>query len=232
MLENIVDQVLAHAKSNLTSEICGLAVIVRGKLRYYPCENELSNDSFCISAKDYVNLEELGEIVGVCHSHVNSLSTPSEPDIIACDSSRLPWLIVSTIDDSYTIVQPKATQYSLIGRKFYHNVHDCFALARDYYKTVLNIHIPDFHRPVDWWLTEQNIILDNFTAYNFVLVNNLQPHDVIIMQVASKVPNHIAIYLGDDRILHHCINRLSSRDWYDARAQRVTKLILRHKDLM
>lgn len=232
MLESVVDKVLAHAYLTPDTECCGLAVIVRGKLRYIPCKNELTGDTFCISSEDYVAAEELGEIVGVCHSHINISSDPSPADILACNSSKLPWLIVSIPSNRYSIVAPRQTIPSLIGREFYHGVNDCFSLARDYYATQLGIIVPDFKRDANWWDQGLDIISDNFKSYGFLQVDTVKQFDVLVMQVASKVPNHLAVYLGDDKIIHHCINRLSSRDWYDERAQRATKLILRHKDLM
>jgi len=232
MLETIVDQVLAHAHLTPDTEVCGLAVIVRGKLKYIPCTNELSGDTFSIPASEYISAEDSGEVVGVCHSHVFSDASASSSDIIACNNSKVPWLIVSVLTNTYSILQPKNTISSLVGREFYHGVQDCYSLARDYYSEVLNIRLPDFHRDVAWWDSNKDIISENFKSAGFVEVTEPRLHDGIIMQVASKVPNHISIYLGDNRILHHCMNRLSSRDWYDDRAQRATKLILRHKDLM
>jgi cell wall-associated NlpC family hydrolase len=48
------------------------------------------------------------------------------------------------------------------------------------------------------------------------------------MQVASPVPNHAAVYLGDGLILHHLQGRLSSRDVYGGYWQKVTTHALRH----
>ena len=48
------------------------------------------------------------------------------------------------------------------------------------------------------------------------------------MQVASPVPNHAAVYLGDGLILHHLQGRLSSRDVYGGYWQKITTHILRY----
>jgi cell wall-associated NlpC family hydrolase len=51
------------------------------------------------------------------------------------------------------------------------------------------------------------------------------------MQVASPVPNHASVYLGDGLILHHLQGRLSSRDVYGGYWQKVSTHALRHPDL-
>jgi len=58
--------------------------------------------------------------------------------------------------------------------------------------------------------------------------DELKVGDCFLMQVASPVPNHAAIYLGDGLILHHLQGRLSSRDVYGGYWQKVTTHILRH----
>jgi hypothetical protein len=56
--------------------------------------------------------------------------------------------------------------------------------------------------------------------------DNLKVGDCFLMQVASPVPNHAAVYLGDGLILHHLQGRLSSRDVYGGYWQKVTTHIL------
>jgi cell wall-associated NlpC family hydrolase len=59
-------------------------------------------------------------------------------------------------------------------------------------------------------------------------LRNLLPGDCFLMQVASPVPNHAAVYLGDGLILHHLQGRLSSRDVYGGYWQKVTTHVLRY----
>lgn len=58
--------------------------------------------------------------------------------------------------------------------------------------------------------------VDNLPNEGFkpIPVEDVQPGDLILMQLGSPLPNHAAIYLGDQIILHHVQNRLSSRDVY------------------
>ena len=54
-------------------------------------------------------------------------------------------------------------------------------------------------------------------------------NDVIFMTVGSQVPNHGAVYLGDGKIGHHQVGRLSSIDVYGGWYEKITTHIARHK---
>ena len=59
-----------------------------------------------------------------------------------------------------------------------------------------------------------NLYLDNFAKEGFSeIVADVQPGDLILMNLGSKVPNHAAIYLGDQLVLHH-VQLSFSRDVY------------------
>lgn len=229
-LSSIVPEVLEHAESTYPNECCGLAVIFKGKLKYIKCTNLLSGDTFCIDPSEYAQAEDLGEVVGVCHSHVNSSPSPSEPDIISCNSSGVPWLIVNYPYTNYVQIEPTDYRLPLVGRPFFHGVLDCYSLIRDYYKEVLNIELNDYPREPEWWLSEKyDLYEDNFRLEGFEVVSDLKEHDIILMQHGSNKINHGAVYLGDNIMLHHSTNRLSSRDVYGGYWRKNTRYIIRHR---
>lgn len=234
-ISSLVDDVYEHAKESLPNECCGLAVIYKGKLKYVKCKNLLSGDVFCIDPEDYVRAEDMGEVVGVCHSHINSSASPSEPDIISCNSSHLPWLIVSYPTKEFTITEPTGYKPPLIGRTFLHGVLDCYSLIRDYYKETLNIELKDYLREPNWWDKEgMDLYETNFRNEGFIVVTDgsINEHDVILMQHGSNKVNHGGIYIGDNLILHHSTNRLSSRDVYGGYWRKNTRYVIRHKTLL
>jgi len=110
-------------------------------------------------------------------------------------------------------------------------VLDCYSLIRDWYRQERGIDLPDFTRFDEWWRRGENLYLDNFSGAGFheVESSDMNPGDVLLMQVASPVPNHAAIYLGDGLILHHLQGRLSSRDVYGGYWQKITTHTLRHQ---
>ena len=75
---------LAHAAREFPREACGLLVIHKGRETYVPCRNiGVGTDQFVIHPEDYVCADQLGEIVGVFHSHPNLSPEPSQADRVA-----------------------------------------------------------------------------------------------------------------------------------------------------
>lgn len=79
-----------------------------------------------------------------------------------------------------------------------------------------------------------NLYLDHFEEAGFVQVDEveLRPHDAILMQAGADRPNHAAIYLGDNLILHHFFGRLSSRDVWGGYWRKCATHFLRHRSFM
>jgi proteasome lid subunit RPN8/RPN11 len=227
--------VLAHAARDFPREACGLLVIHKGRETYVPCRNiGVGTDQFVIHPEDYVRADRLGEIVGVFHSHPNLPAEPSQADKVACEASGLPWFILSFPSGQWHEMQPSGYIAPLVGRAWAHGVLDCYSVIRDWYRAERGIDLPNFDRFDEWWKRGQNLYLDNFGSAGFEALGTVQSQDmeigdVLLMQVASPVPNHAAIYLGDGLILHHLQGRLSSRDVYGGYWQKITTHILRHR---
>ncbi len=226
---------LAHAADEFPREACGLLAIHKGRETYVPCRNiGVGTDQFVIHPEDYVRADRLGEIVGVFHSHPNLTAEPSQADKVACEATALPWFIVSYPSGQWHEMQPSGYIAPLVGRAWAHGVLDCYSVIRDWYRAERGIDLPNFDRFDEWWKRGQNLYLDNFGSAGFEALGAVQSQDmevgdVLLMQVASPVPNHAAIYLGDGLILHHLQGRLSSRDVYGGYWQKITTHILRHR---
>ena len=52
-----------------------------------------------------------------------------------------------------------------------------------------------------------------------------------MMRLNANVTNHAAIYIGDNRLLHHAFGQLSSRTPYGKYYRDRTVRIVRHKEL-
>lgn len=233
-LSGIVADVLEHAAREQPRECCGLAVVVKGRLRYWPCRNAAGSDfEFAIHPQDQAAAEDAGEVVAVCHSHVYLPPDPSEADRVMCERSGLPWLIVSWPTLIHRIIMPSGYSAPLVGRPFVHGMLDCYALVRDYYCDVCGIALPDYAREDDWWLKGGNLYLEHFAEAGFVEIDptDLRPHDAVLMQIASPVPNHAGVIDADGYLLHHCMGRLSSRDVYGGAWRKATTHVLRHRSL-
>lgn len=222
-----------HATEEMPRESCGLLVIRRGREVYFPCRNiAVGTDNFCLHPEDYASAEEWGDIIGVVHSHPYHSPEPSQADRVACEASGLPWYIVSLPNEQWSELYPTGYSAPLVGRQWSHGVLDCYAIIRDWYKHERGIALPNFERHDDWWHRGENLYLENYEKAGFrrVTDGSLQVGDVIIMQVQSPVPNHAAVYIGDDMILHHIQNRLSTRDVYGGYWRKNTTHIVRYEN--
>jgi proteasome lid subunit RPN8/RPN11 len=231
-----------HAIAAYPHESCGLVVVVKGRERYYSCRNVATSPSehFVIHPEDWMAAEDAGEITAVVHSHPDCNAKPSQADLVACEATGLPWYILSIGCDGVTppklhqeyAFAPSGYEAPLVGREFHFGTLDCYTLIQDYYQRELGIRLPDFERTDGFWDRGENLYVDNFKEAGFheVSINDMQPHDVVVMQIRADLPNHGAIYIGDDLMLHHLYGRLSSRDVYGGYWKEATRLVLRYKD--
>ena len=233
MLEGNKQKIIAHAAECYPRESCGLLLAKPGgKEIYFPCRNLAEGDeNFILHPEDYVTAEEQGRIIAIVHSHPNASPKPSQADLVACESTRLPWYIISYPTCEFHRFEPKGYKAPLIGREFFHGVLDCYTLIRDWYEWERNITLPDFERRDQWWRKGENLYMENFEKAGFRKLPPgavLQEGDVLLMQVLSNVANHSAIYLGDDIILHHLYGRLSQREVYGGYYKKHCIAVLRY----
>ncbi len=225
-------QISEHAAAEYPRECCGLVVSVDGQEQYVPCNN-LSDEMghFAVDPHDYVAADELGEIVAVVHSHPDGPLRASVADQVGCNQSQLPWHIISWPADEMISIQPNTEVLPLLGREFSHGVVDCLTAITDFY-ACYGIHLQQYQRHDKWWEKGQTLYDDNIQNEAFDQIEDitqLQPGDLIFMQLAASVVNHSAVYLGNGIIYHHLPNRLSGREVYRGFYQKITRSVWRHR---
>ena len=221
-----------HATEAAPREACGLVVIIKGRERYWPAKNMATGtDHFILDPNDYASADMAGDIVAIVHSHPSTLCDPSEADLAACEASGLPWHIVSVPGEQWHTMLPPGYSAPLIGREYAHGQRDCYTLVRDWYAQH-HLMLPDFDRTDEWWLAGQDLYTDNFAGCGFQVIqpDQLAYGDALLIAVGSPVPNHAAVYIGDNQIIHHVHNRLSGRDIYGDFWRKHTTHILRHEN--
>lgn len=121
---------------------------------------------------------------------------------------------------------------ALIGREFKWGVSDCYTIVSDYYKSQLGITCGDIERGnEDWWLDYGNRFEQTYLDAGFLLATYPQENDMLVMAINSKVPNHFAILLGDNMILHHLDKRLSCIEPLNGLYAKSIVCVLRRKEL-
>lgn len=222
-------------------EACGLIIRKGRKSVALACENsaDTPENRFRISALEYARCAKEGRVVGVWHTHTNESAEPSEADRSMCEGSGVPWYILAInkrdgefVFDGPTAIDPKGYQTPYVGRPYVYGIHDCYILVCDYYQREFGIEMRrDYPRIESWWSKGFNFFNEDFPKEGFVSVSGqkAQPGDVFIIQSGAAVGNHVAVYIGNDQILHHCIGRLSTKDVYGGYWQKHTINHLRHK---
>lgn len=125
----------------------------------------------------------------------------------------------------------------LIGRPFTDiGGLDCFALHRDFHKDNFGIEIANYARPHDWSSNKLDLIRLSYPREGFEMLSqwttkDLRPADTLAMTIGEGAPNHLAIFLGDNQILHHLYGRLSSVEQFRDFWRNHTSFILRHPDV-
>lgn len=235
MNESNKEIALAHAKSELPNEACGLVAIVKGREKYFPCKNlsPSPQEMFAIDPSDYAKVEELGEVVEIFHSHPIVPARASEADMVSCEKTQLPWIICNPVLETWCEIKPCGFKAPLIGRRWVWAVTDCWTLARDWYAES-GIILPDWDRPASPNDFENDPLFDRYWQdagfFRIKDISEMIPGDGLLMQIRGKGLNHAGVYIGNQMVLHHIRGRLSSIDVYGEWLQKCTGRIVRHYD--
>ena len=66
------------------------------------------------------------------------------------------------------------------------------------------------------------------SGFKKVNKNDIQPNDILVMEGIFNKLNHVALYIGDQTILHHTLKKLSCREIYDLQYIKKTKEVYRY----
>lgn len=234
MQSKIIEEFKIYAQQYNAVEVCALVVAAGRKQQLITCENvhEKPESFFKISGRAWSDAEDIGEIVGVLHSHPGdgAKPIPTSDDIRGCNNSGVVWGIYAPDCDEYAELQPEEPQ--LIGRPFALGSDDCWGLVMDWHKKQ-GVDLNDWRVNYSWWEDQypDNFYFDNWKKEGFEEAPE-GPGCMMIMQVSANKWNHAGIITEDGQLLHHLYGNDSCVVPYKAGYFRDrTVLCVRHKNL-
>lgn len=115
------------------------------------------------------------------------------------------------------------------GRPFRFGITDCYTIVRDFYKNEFGITLRNYARYDKFW-EDESLYLKFFKNEDFFLVEDeLQFGDLILVALGASVACHAAVYIGNGKILHHVQNRLSTIDNYRGLWKNMTVAVIRNR---
>jgi proteasome lid subunit RPN8/RPN11 len=231
----IKKEIINHSKKVFPEECCGFIVQENDNQICIPCENIAKNklDNFLISTKDYVSIKNrYSKLLFLYHNHIEakefSLIDKKTADFMAID--LLLYINKSNNFKIYYSDEFKNLNYLFREYDFYEN--NCFHLIKNYFKNELDINIDFDESSVIEKRVEDldifKIALDYYKNNNFIYIDdiyNLKKHDIIVLK--NKISSHLAVYLGNNKILHQPINRISIIEEYSNQYKKEAQGIFR-----
>lgn len=121
------------------------------------------------------------------------------------------------------------------GRPFVWGSSDCQALFIDLYREQFGIEVTNYARPTNWDADKIDLIRACYDREGFEMIpresmrpKDLRPGDVACVAIGASRANHFAVYVGDNKIVHHKANCFSSSELFRDFWKHRTSYYLRH----
>jgi len=243
--DNIKEKIKRHALKDLTQECCGLLVEKDNSIDVFECSNvsESPKNHFSILPRDYLRASRSGSIKAVYHSHNSDNNKFSPNDILHSRSHKIAFILYCSTKDSFSAFDPDRDKTFLYDKIFKIGESDCYTVVKEYYKN-LGIDLadsPNSRKDHTWHQKNPSLIQDLFNLNKsnpelpIIEINpteDLKKHDVIVFEyIKNRGPNHVAIYLGEGKILHHPRNKYLCIEPLSKPYQKTICKIYRHEQL-
>jgi proteasome lid subunit RPN8/RPN11 len=234
MNSRIKNKIIELAEANPNEEICGLLYYTFDSIEIFPCRNVSLEDkkySYEIDPQEYIRAVSLGKLCGVYHSHPDDDSLFSETDIEYAEEFALPIYVYGLKDKKFAEYIPSSYEINLEGLPFVWGLFDCFSIVRNYFRQKHKLFISDYDRDESFANSNSNIIIENMNREKFFIVENkdIQNDDVLLFKSNRIFPHHFGVFVGNSRILHHPLGRLSTIELLTEKEIKSLSYVLRMK---
>lgn len=124
--------------------------------------------------------------------------------------------------------------YKYVGTPYEEGLHDCYTLAQRFYLQECGLALKNYARPQHWHMSDRfDFFSSKFQTEGFYNTGNTPHHvrvgDALLMGIGdTQVLNHVAIYVGANKILHHLHGDIARVDCYTDRWRYRVKQVIRH----
>ena len=224
--KKIQQQLLQYSEQQKPNEACGLLIQKGRSIQFLPCENtEVEpTKTFQISPDDFIKASEQGELLAVFHSHPDGEPFLSSADRFYQIQTQLTWVLAVSGSLKVFPCVPR-----LRGREFEYGVNDCAVLVRDAF-TLSGIEIEDHPRTTMDADHTSDALRQHMLNVGFKVVDDnsqIQAGDVILTSIKGNA-QHLALYLGNEQMLHHAYNTLSRREPFSEHWKFQLHSVMRH----
>jgi len=237
MNTRIKNEAIEYAKLNLNEEACGLITCGNGKVHFIKCQN-ISIDKinhFEISAEDYLDAAKWSIPYGIFHSHpIGQKIAFSDDDKELSEIMMLPVYLFVHETGEWLEYYPLSKEHKIESVQFDWGINDCLGLVRHYYQKNFGILIKDYDRDESYEDSDNEEMLLKFADEGFIETNTktiLHKHDVLLFNSMRAYPQHLGIFIGNSKMIHHPIRQLSQTAMIEARMLSKLSKVLRHKSL-
>lgn len=224
---HVVVEATKYFQSQHPLEGCGIVV----DDQFVPIENvhPQPRTNYLMPEDTWIDYNPLA----ILHSHTNGIHEPSKADLQCQIDCGIPFGIIMC--NGETATKPiwfgnHILDTPLLKRPFIFGVFDCFSLGRSWYWQNRGVYVPNFAREVDFWRKKEDLFGQHMSECGFreVVGSEYQEGDILLMSMWSNVPNHCAIVLGGNLLMHHKTNCPSVMEPMLDGWMRITKKVLRH----
>ena len=211
-----LNQAVQHAKQSFPKESIGVILRDAGYIRIPNSAGRNTHEALALNVETiYRNSDN---VLAVVHSHTNNYQHASKLDMQAQEAFDLPFVVLclndnSDLDFAFSWGGSKIPDF--IGRRYVSGVNDCYSIIRDFY-ALSGTTIPEYPRDEDFWKHDGDLYQEFYAEAGFLrLPDDAELHigDCLLGSVFAKgIINHGAVYIGNDKIIHHLGTKLSSCD--------------------
>lgn len=124
----------------------------------------------------------------------------------------------------------------LLGRAYEPGRVHCYTLVRDFYRDNFGFELGNYSIPNDWDPDKLNLIdiireKEGFNKVPDWELGKLHPGDIMCAAVGSQNPSHLLVYLGDNKLVHHPLMKLSEVSPMRSFWRSSTCFVARHPDV-